>query len=285
MSRGGFQWTSVSCGTTFTAGVMNETRKGYQIKYLDPPANTNRDWSEGLLAKVPPGVPSNRTALVWGSTYYDQALQLPVFNDWRIVRAGHYHVCGIREDGSLLCWGDNLRGQCNVPQSTLTATKWKDVACGQSHTCGIKQDNTMECWGNNDHGQCDVACEDFWVSVAAGESHTCAIAADSTLRCWGSNTFGQTTVPTSSNNAPLSFWTEVQVGNEHTCGIREFVSPANKVVRELLCWGGNSYGQTNTPTGNLTVQSCPIEFSVTPQSVLARPHKYWNFGYRSDSRP
>ena len=194
-------------------------------------------------------------------------------------------MCGIREDGSLLCWGDNLRGQCNVPQRTLTATKWKDVACGQSHTCGIKQDNTMECWGNNDHGQCDVACEDFWVSVAAGESHTCAIAADSTLRCWGSNTFGQTTVPTSSNNAPLSFWTEVQVGNEHTCGIREFVSPANKVVRELLCWGGNSYGQTNTPTGNLTVQSCPIEFSVTPQSVLARPHKYWNFGYRSDSRP
>jgi hypothetical protein len=285
VSKGGFQWTSVSCGTTYTAGVMNETRKGFQIRFFDPPANTNRDWNETLLAKVPPGAPSNRTLLIWGSTYYEQATQLPVFSDWRIVRAGHYHVCGIREDGSMLCWGDNLRGQCDVPQSSLAPTKWKDVACGKSHTCGIKQDNTMQCWGSNDNGQCEVACEDFWVAVAAGEGHTCAIAADSTVRCWGSNTFGQTVVPVSPSNIPLAYWTEIQVGNEHTCGIREYVSAQNLVIRELLCWGGNTHGQIDVPAGNLTVQTCPIEFSITPQLVLERPHKYWNYGYRSDSAP
>ena len=52
VSKGGFQWSSVSCGTTFTAGVMNETRKGFQIRYLDAPTNTNRDWNSSLLVKV-----------------------------------------------------------------------------------------------------------------------------------------------------------------------------------------------------------------------------------------
>jgi hypothetical protein len=285
VSKGGFQWTSVACGTTFTAGVMNETRKGFQIRYLDSPTNINRDWNEALLVKVPIGVPSNRTLLVWGSTYYEQATDLPVHSDWRIVRAGHYHVCGIREDGSLLCWGDNIRGQCNVPQNSLAPTRWKDVACGQSHTCGIMQDNTMQCWGNNNHGQCDIACEDYWVAVAAGEAHTCAIAADTTLRCWGSNSFGQCDVPKSATNTLLAYWTEIQVGNEHTCGVREYVSPQNINIKEMLCWGGNTHGQINVPRGNLTVQSCQPEFSVTPQQVLERAHKYWNYGYPTGGNP
>jgi alpha-tubulin suppressor-like RCC1 family protein len=143
----------------------------------------------------------------------------------------------------------------------------------------------MQCWGNNDQGQCEVACEDYWVAVAAGESHTCAIAADSTMRCWGSNTFGQVLVPAAANGAPLAYWTEVQVGSEHSCGIREFVSASSASVRELLCWGGNTHGQINVPKGNLTIQSCPPEFSTTPQLILERPYKYWNFGYASDARP
>jgi hypothetical protein len=281
VSKGGFQWTNVACGTTFTTGVMNETRKGYQIKYLDPPANTNRDWDASLLAKLQPGVPANRTLLVWGSAYYGQMTELPVFSDWRVVRAGHFHVCGIREGGALLCWGDNLRAQCDVPS---TPTKWKDVSCGQGHTCAIADDNTMHCWGSNHAGQCDVACEDYWVAVAAGESHTCGIAADTTLRCWGSNTFGQTNVPTSATGTPLPYWSEIQVGSEHTCGIREYTTAAGVPVRELLCWGGNTYGQTNVPIGNITIQSCATEFSTTPQQVLQRRYKYVTHGDATPSQ-
>ena len=166
-----------------------------------------------------------------------------------------------------------------------TPAKWKDVACGQSHTCAIAADNTLQCWGNNDQGQCSVACEDYWVAVAAGESHTCAIAADSTMRCWGSNTFGQVLVPAAANGTPLPYWTEIQVGSEHSCGIREFVSANSASVRELLCWGGNTYGQINVPRGNLTIQACPPEFSTTPQLILERPYKYWNFGYAADAKP
>ena len=258
---------------------MNETRRAFSLKYLDAPKNVNRDWNISLLVKLAPGAPSNRTLLVWGSSYYGQAVALPVFDDWRIVKAGHFHVCGIRQDGSLHCWGDNMAGQCNVPQSPA---KWKDVSCGQSHTCAIAVDNTMQCWGNNMFGQSVVACEDYWVAVAAGESHTCGIAADTTLRCWGSNTFGQTDVPKAASGAPLAYWADIQVGSEHSCGIREFLTASSGSVREMLCWGGNNHGQTNVPVGNLTLLACPPEFSVTPQQVLLRNYKYWNYGYPSD---
>jgi hypothetical protein len=105
------------------------------------------------------------------------------------------------------------------------------------------------------------------------------------MRCWGSNTFGQTNVPKSSSGELLEYWTEVQVGIEHTCGLREYVTLSNAVIRELLCWGGNSYGQTDVPVGNITVQACSTEFSTTPQHILERPFKYWNYGYASDSEP
>jgi len=80
----------------------------------------------------------------------------------------------------------------------------------------------------------------------------------------------------------VRYWADIQVGSEHSCGVREFLTAQSASVREMLCWGGNSHGQTNVPVGNLTLQACPPEFSVTPQQVLQRSYKYWNFGYPSD---
>ena len=32
------------------------------------------------------------------------------------LAAGDYHTCGLKEDGSALCWGGNVHGQLNVPK-------------------------------------------------------------------------------------------------------------------------------------------------------------------------
>src|SRR5690606_26527457 len=33
---------------------------------------------------------------------------------WQQVAAGERHTCGIRENGTLWCWGDNFRGQLGL---------------------------------------------------------------------------------------------------------------------------------------------------------------------------
>ena len=64
------------------------------------------------------------------------------------VSASNTHTCGLRNDGSLSCWGLNDNGQTVTP-----AGNYIQVSAGQSYTCGLKNDGNLLCWGINDYGQ------------------------------------------------------------------------------------------------------------------------------------
>lgn len=71
----------------------------------------------------------------------------------KIIDSGRDHSAAILGDGSVIAWGDNTYGQCNVP-SGIVATH---IACGDYHTCAIiKNGIDIICWGRNDAGQCTV---------------------------------------------------------------------------------------------------------------------------------
>ncbi|OPL18085.1 MAG: hypothetical protein AVO35_06160 [Candidatus Aegiribacteria sp. MLS_C] len=72
---------------------------------------------------------------------------------------------GFAEDGSIVAWGWNEYGQCDVPEPN---EGFVAVAAGGSHNLGLKQDGSIVAWGYNYHGQCDVPepNEDF-VAVRA----------------------------------------------------------------------------------------------------------------------
>jgi hypothetical protein len=58
------------------------------------------------------------------------------------VSAGGWHSCGLRDDGSVTCWGDNSHGQSDAPAGRFTS-----VAAGGIHTCGLRDDASVLCWG------------------------------------------------------------------------------------------------------------------------------------------
>ena len=68
-----------------------------------------------------------------------------------LVSAGGNHNCGVKTDGSIVCWGKNDDGQCDPPDGSF-----QPVSAGGEHTCGVKTDGSVACWGLNDDGQCDV---------------------------------------------------------------------------------------------------------------------------------
>ena len=57
------------------------------------------------------------------------------------------HTCGLREDGTALCWGasdpDYDFGQAKAPQGE----QFTAISAGYYHTCALRLDGTALCWG------------------------------------------------------------------------------------------------------------------------------------------
>ena len=82
------------------------------------------------------------------------------------VTAGTIHGLGLKADGSVVAWGDNEGGQCNLP---VPNTDFTAVAAGRSHSLGLKADGSIVAWGSNFYGQCGVPSPNTdFTAVAAG---------------------------------------------------------------------------------------------------------------------
>jgi hypothetical protein len=93
-----------------------------------------------------------------------------------VISAGAYHSLGLKQDGSIVAWGYNSSGQCNMPSPN---TGFVAVAAGMGHSLGLKQDGSIVAWGLNDFGQCDVPSPNTsFIAIAAGSGHSLAILAN-----------------------------------------------------------------------------------------------------------
>ena len=102
-----------------------------------------------------------------------------------------------RSDGSVVAWGHNPTGQCNVPALPAGLT-YVEVAAGGWHTVARRSDGSVVAWGDNAYGQCNVPALPAgltYVEVAAGGYHTVARRSDGSVVAWGDNDYGQCNVP------------------------------------------------------------------------------------------
>jgi alpha-tubulin suppressor-like RCC1 family protein len=176
---------------------------------------------------------------------------------YRALSLGGHHGCGVRDDDSLWCWGDNHEGQIGdgtrerryLPAQV--AGSWRTVSAGAFHSCAIAKTGAISCWGSNAEGPVggsDTGIADApvalgaindWKQVSAGEHHSCALRENGELHCWGANTYGEigdgTTDPIAF--APRMVGTGfgmVSAGGTHTCAIKQGA---------LFCWGNNEAWQ------------------------------------------
>ena len=63
------------------------------------------------------------------------------------ISSGYSYTCGLREDGSAVCWGVEVWGEASPPRETFTA-----ISSGHSHTCGLREDGSAACWGDDEYG-------------------------------------------------------------------------------------------------------------------------------------
>jgi len=99
------------------------------------------------------------------------------------LRVGFGHSLGLKEDGSIVAWGSNSLGQCNVPEPN---EDFLAVAGGYRHSLGLKEDGSIVAWGWNFYGQCSVPEPNSgFVAVAGGLENSLGLMADGSIVVWG----------------------------------------------------------------------------------------------------
>jgi hypothetical protein len=148
----------------------------------------------------------------------------------------------LKNDGAIVSWGNNARGQTNLPAGLSNVVA---LSTGRYHSLAALRDGTVVAWGENAFGASDVPSGlTNVVAVAAGgginyaeASFSMALEADGTVVVWG-----QISSPGVSNTVPgLTKVVGITAGNSHALALRSDGT--------VIAWGDNEIGQATVPSG------------------------------------
>lgn len=209
------------------------------------------------------------------------------FSGVSAISSGYSHVCALKTNGTVFCWGNNFYGQLGrggdqtKPGQVSLSLPAVQVATGDMHSCALLNDGTVECWGYNNSGQLgDGSTTDSQTSVSvsgisgatklmAGGNTTCALVpggggGTSLHKCWGYGGYGvlgdggtsNSTSPVLTSN--FTYGSLSSISNYFACGL------AGTVAR---CWGTVNYGELgngSTSTSSYT----PVDVSNLSSGML-----------------
>jgi alpha-tubulin suppressor-like RCC1 family protein len=180
----------------------------------------------------------------WGWDFYGQVSKIAggASVKYEQVEAGGYHTCGIVKaahvvEGSsnVQCWGQNSRGQCDVPAALKTAVV---LTAGETHTCAVSDGGEIFCWGDNRYGQADPPPPSLLLPLPKSASSTMAIPSTSSASGVHSE------IPTTFS------YSAVSAGTYHSCAIATpttTLSPPTEMVHRVICWGGSRFDPRGGP--------------------------------------
>ena len=173
------------------------------------------------------------------------------------------HTCALAGDGTVQCWGSNLKGQLgdgtttsrSAPGPVNGLANVTAVGVGSGHSCALRANGTVACWGSNTAGQLgDGSTTDRLTPVTVtglndavhlgiGDQHGCAVRATGAVQCWGAQSdgrLGNGTAALGFQASPVTVAGVVDAiavgpGQGHTCALR--------ATGQVLCWGANHSGQ------------------------------------------
>jgi alpha-tubulin suppressor-like RCC1 family protein len=157
----------------------------------------------------------NRSPL---AKYFDARI---IANSSEVVQleGGVYHMCAVRDDGSLVCWSDrNEYGELGTGSQTILddgelsdqplpvnvgfdvsmLTEVAEVTAGLDHSCARRCSGEVFCWGSNHKGQAGQGAYGVAVdllrpneaprSLALDRHRICVVGTTGSVECWTPST-------------------------------------------------------------------------------------------------
>lgn len=201
-------------------------------------------WGRNFMGQLGDGTTQDRSA----------PIQIGTDDTWVTVSTGATFSIGIKSDGSLWGWGDNMYNGTGTyltgPMQIGTAHDWVSISCGDSHTLALKSDGTIWTWGylNNTNQPEQIGTDNHWASIAAGSFFNLAIKSDGSLWAWGDNEVGQL-----GDGTTIGKPQPVQIGMDHNWTVVSggyYYSVGIKSDGSLWAWGDINSSTSPVQLGN-----------------------------------
>lgn len=223
-------------------------------------------------------------------------------NDFTSISLANVGGCGLRTDGSAVCWGSNVYGangngttslQLAAPAPVVGNLTFVEVQRGPGTTCGATKSGQAYCWGGGGMGQLGSlavyqltssrpALVDGGLtlhSFALGTLHSCALDPAGQAYCWGSDWNGRLGVTAGSRACTISVITStgttttpttcsptpVAVSTTARFATLAATSDATcglTATGDTYCWGSNDFGELGT--GGFTSNTVPAQVQGVP---------------------
>lgn len=189
-----------------------------------------------------------------------------------LISAGSIFSLGLRSDGTVWGWGDNLGLALDNTTSPVSHTSLKIRGISgvteistYRHVLALKSDGSVWSWGANYYGQLGNRTTDSLEpalvtgingvsAVSAGSSYSVAVKSDGTVWSWGSNElgqFGDGTIGTSVILIPVQV---KGVTNAKAIATGDYHTVALLKDGTMIAWGNNQYGQLGIKTSDQCLQ-------------------------------
>lgn len=211
----------------------------YTLTVSNAAGSTNVTWDVRVLV---PGM-----VAAWGDDTFGQCDRPVSLSNAVALAAGFYHSVAVRENGTIVQWGNYQPDDFQSPQTPVPVgdppadSNIVAVAAGMAHDLALKADGTVIQWGlAGASGLMNFPTNLTGVkAIAAGYERSLALLTNGSVVDWGyfAPVFGlDQRVPADLTNA-----TAIACGAYHCLAVR-----SDGTVES---WGYNESGQTNVPTG------------------------------------
>src|ERR1017187_7144269 len=183
------------------------------------------------------------------SPHYGQSIVPSNLTEVVAIAAGNSYSLALKDDGTVVAWGQNSYGQTNIPPGLENVVA---IASGEGHNLALRGDGTVVAWGRNDYGQTNVPPDlTNVVAISVCWHHSLVLKGDGTVVAWGAGTtnsgsspqLGQSIVPGGLTNVVA-----IATGDYHSLALRGDGT--------VVAWGAGTtnsgksqhYGQSIVPT-------------------------------------
>jgi alpha-tubulin suppressor-like RCC1 family protein len=218
-----YQWTWIGQGMTCNAYTFSNQPAGQSFYALELPAFT---W----------------TLAFDGANAYGQCNVPDGLSNAVAVAAGGYFSLALRNNGTVIAWGDNTYGQTNIPAGLSNVTS---IAAGQYHGVALLANGAVTNWGSyynvsyysvTNYSVGTPPPLSNVVAVAAATDHNLALLSNGTVVAWGLTNAVGNYVPTNAVGVKA-------IG----CGVENNVALLTNGT--IVAWGDNTFGEDNVPAG------------------------------------